>query len=50
MPLNQGAKPGSKKFGLNIATEINAGKPKIRQFRLLIQKLNKRKGAKRNER
>ncbi len=28
MPLNKGAKPGTKKFGDNIATEINAGKPK----------------------
>jgi len=27
MPLIKGAKPGSKKFGKNIATEINAGKP-----------------------
>ena len=27
MPLNKGAKPGSKKFGENIATEIRAGKP-----------------------
>ncbi len=26
MPLNKGAKPGSKKFGENIATEIRAGK------------------------
>lgn len=28
MPLNKGAKPGSKKFGENIATEIRSGKPK----------------------
>jgi hypothetical protein len=28
MPLNKGAKPGSKKFGENIATEIKSGKPK----------------------
>lgn len=28
MPLNKGAKPGTKKFGKNIATEINAGKPR----------------------
>lgn len=27
MPLNKGAKPGSKGFGENIATEIKAGKP-----------------------
>lgn len=27
MPLNKGAKPGSEKFGENIATEIKAGKP-----------------------
>jgi len=26
MPLNKGAKPGSKGFGENIAAEINAGK------------------------
>jgi hypothetical protein len=28
MPLNKGAKPGSKKFGENIATEIKAKKPR----------------------
>ena len=28
MPLNKGAKPGSKKFGENIATEIKANKPR----------------------
>lgn len=28
MPLNKGAKPGSKKFGQNIATEVKAGKPR----------------------
>lgn len=28
MPLNKGAKPGTKKFGQNIATEIKAGKPR----------------------
>lgn len=28
MPLNRGAKPGTKKFEQNIATEINAGKPR----------------------
>ena len=28
MPLNKSAKPGSKKFGENIATEIRAGKPR----------------------
>ncbi len=27
MPLHEGAKPGSKKFGENIAIEIKAGKP-----------------------
>jgi len=27
MPLHKGAKPGSEKFGENIATEIKAGKP-----------------------
>lgn len=27
MPLNKGAKPGSKGFGQNIKTEIGAGKP-----------------------
>lgn len=27
MPLHKGAKPGSKEFGENIATEIKAGKP-----------------------
>ena len=28
MPLNKGAKPGTKKFSENVATEINSGKPK----------------------
>lgn len=28
MPLKKGAKPGTKAFGKNIATEIKAGKPK----------------------
>ncbi len=28
MPLNKGAKPGSKKFGENISEEIKSGKPK----------------------
>ena len=28
MPLNKGAKPGSKKFGESVATEIKSGKPK----------------------
>ena len=28
MPLNKWAKPGTKKFGDNIATEIKAGKKK----------------------
>jgi hypothetical protein len=28
MPLKKGAKPGSKGFGDNIKTEINAGKKK----------------------
>ena len=27
MPLHKGAKPGSKGFGENIASEIDAGKP-----------------------
>lgn len=27
MPLHEGAKPGSKGFSENIATEIKAGKP-----------------------
>lgn len=27
MPLEKGASPGSKGFGKNVATEVNAGKP-----------------------
>ena len=27
MPLNKGAKPGTKGFNKNVATEIKAGKP-----------------------
>ncbi len=27
MPLKKGAKPGTKSFGKNVATEVKAGKP-----------------------
>jgi len=61
MPLNKGAKPGSKKFGENIATEVKAGKPKNQAIaiayseaktRLLLlrtQRLNNQKKGRKNE-
>lgn len=48
MPLNKGAKPGSKKFGENIATEIKAGKPKNQAIAIAYSeaKQGKKKGKK----
>ncbi len=46
MPLNKGAKPGSKKFGDNIATEIKAGKPRNQAIAIAYSeaKQGKKKG------
>jgi len=48
MPLNKGAKPGSKKFGENIATEIKAGKPRNQSIAIAYSeaKQPKNKGKK----
>jgi len=47
MPLNKGAKPGSKKFGENIATEIKAGKPKNQAIAIAYSEAkSKEKGKK----
>lgn len=48
MPLNKGAKPGSKKFGENIATEIRAGKPKNQAVAIAYSEA--RQGKKRSKR
>ena len=47
MPLNKGAKPGSKKFGANIATEVRAGKPKNEAIAIAFSEA--RQGKKRSK-
>ena len=47
MPLNKGAKPGSKKFGQNIATEMNAKKPRNQAIAIAYSEARQHK-AKRN--
>ena len=48
MPLNKGAKPGTKKFGENIATEMNAKKPRNQAIAIAFSeaKQGKKKGKK----
>ena len=47
MPLNKGAKPGSKKFGENIATEVKAGKPQNQAIAIAYSEAKaKKKGKK----
>jgi hypothetical protein len=46
MPLNKGAKPGSKKFGENIATEIKAGRPKSQAIAIAYSEAQAKKGKK----
>jgi hypothetical protein len=47
MPLNKGAKPGSKKFGENIATEIKANKPRNQAIAIAFSEAKtKKKGKK----
>jgi hypothetical protein len=43
MPLNKGAKPGTKKFSENIATEINAGKPRSQSIAIAYSESRHRK-------
>lgn len=43
MPLNKGAKPGSKKFGENIATEIRSGKPRSQAIAIAYSEARERK-------
>lgn len=45
MPLQKGAKPGSKGFGKNIKAEVNAGKP-IRQAVAIAYSVAKKGGKK----
>lgn len=47
MPLNKGAKPGTKKFGQNIATEIKAGKPKNQAIAIAYSEAKTKKKGKR---
>ena len=49
MPLIKGAKPGSKKFGENIATEIKANKPRNQAIAIAFSeaKEGKKRGKKR---
>lgn len=47
MPLNKGAKPGSKKFGENIATEMRAGKKQKQAVAIAYsESRSKKKGKK----
>ena len=46
MQLNKGAKPGSKKFGENIATEIKAGKPRNQSIAIAYSEAKQRKKKK----
>ncbi len=46
MPLNKGAKPGSKKFGENIGTEIKAGKPRSQAIAIAYSEAKERKSKK----
>jgi hypothetical protein len=46
MPLNKGAKPGSKKFGENIATEIKAGKPRNQSVAIAYSEAKQKKSKK----
>jgi hypothetical protein len=48
MPLNKGAKSGTKKFGENIATEMNAKKPRNQAIAIAFSeaKQGKKKGKK----
>ena len=43
MPLNKGAKPGSKKFGENIAIEEKAGKPKNQAIAIAYSEAGEKK-------
>lgn len=46
MPLNKGAKPGTKKFGENIATEIKAGKPRNQSIAIAYSEAKQNKRSK----
>lgn len=46
MPLNKGAKPGSKKFGENIAAEIKAGKPRNQSIAIAYSEAKQTKKGK----
>lgn len=46
MPLNKGAKPGTKKFGENIATEMNAKKPRNQAIAIAFSEAKAKKRRK----
>lgn len=46
MPLIKGAKPGSKSFGKNIATEIKAGKPRAQAIAIAYSEAKESKKRK----
>ena len=46
MPLKKGAKPGSKQFGENIATEMKAGKPKNQSIAIAYSEAKEKKKKK----
>lgn len=49
MPLKKGAKPGTKDFGKNIASEINAGKPKSQAVAIAYSVAKEGKAKKKNK-
>jgi len=49
MPLNKGAKEGSKKFGENIATEIKSGRPKSQAIAIAFSEAKERKVKKKSK-
>ena len=49
MPLIKGAKPGTKSFGRNIATEIKAGKPKAQAAAIAYSEAGEKKKKKKKK-
>lgn len=49
MPLQKGAKPGSKGFSRNIKTEMNAGKPQRQAIAIAYSESGERKKKKKKK-
>lgn len=49
MPLIKNAKPGTKGFGKNIATEINSGKPKKQAIAIAFSEAGEKKKKKKKK-